>query len=564
MSLHRNYFHTLPVVLFFFLTRMDATTWAKDDSNHNDIDNSFQSTGLALTDETIYEAVDLWNRGGSSKESAQILYGADMGQWNTSLVTRMEKLFQNQTEFQEDIRGWDVSRVTTLKEAFQGATRFNYDLSDWNVAQVTDFGGMFVGAASLEASICWRSIAWTAFVKNMFCGTSGASFDPCCVDEIIAMASCCGNQYCNALCKPHDVHHDVTPPAVDVDETVAFEQSMEGGGENEAQQQPSVPEDEGEEAVAGESTVDSATINNDHSENDDKGNNPTSTNAPTSGGNSNTDNENGVVPSNGDNSNTDTENVVVPSNSDNSNTENENVVEPTNVVVVIASPPSNDFPMDALKTDQETSSAHNGSSGREKGRSKGKVILGFVLTALLVSFMILIAAIFVCRRLQRTDMILDPDSTTMTGKQVPTAEEEEEEENEDEESNAGRRPDPINDTFADTEAPTLADDDVTLGTLPTLGSLPVVQQYFFFTGDTHKNLAATTENANQDFMATTESVAEETFNPLLQFTSLVSGSVAETSYTTPQKGGGEDTRKDEESGLAAIVQWIKSTTKPSP
>lgn len=90
--------------------------------------------------------------------------------------------------------------MTNFQDAFQGASSFTHDLSSWNVVRATNFRSMFEGASSLRVQLCWSSLGWTAFVDDIFCGTAGASFDPCCVDESMVMVSCCGNQACRAFC----------------------------------------------------------------------------------------------------------------------------------------------------------------------------------------------------------------------------------------------------------------------------------------------------------------------------------------------------------------------------
>jgi len=58
----------------------------------------------ALSDATIHNAVKLWINGGpTEKKEIEKLYGNNFGEWNTSLVTDMSALFQNQERFNEGV-----------------------------------------------------------------------------------------------------------------------------------------------------------------------------------------------------------------------------------------------------------------------------------------------------------------------------------------------------------------------------------------------------------------------------------------------------------------------------
>merc|ERR1711957_521112 len=66
--------------------------------------------------------------------------------FDTSLVTNMNYLSFNFSDFNADISSWDVSSVTDMYAMFSGATEFNGALSHWDVSSVTHMGGMFANA----------------------------------------------------------------------------------------------------------------------------------------------------------------------------------------------------------------------------------------------------------------------------------------------------------------------------------------------------------------------------------------------------------------------------------
>ena len=59
----------------------------------------------------LREAVDDWVAG--SKESVRATYGA-IEQWDTSEVTDMSSLFEDNSNFNANISLWDTSRVTNM------------------------------------------------------------------------------------------------------------------------------------------------------------------------------------------------------------------------------------------------------------------------------------------------------------------------------------------------------------------------------------------------------------------------------------------------------------------
>ena len=66
------------------------------------------------TDANIKEAVKDWC---DDSVKATIKYG-HISEWNTSLVTNMKKLFQNKTDFNDDISKWNVKNVTDMSLMF--------------------------------------------------------------------------------------------------------------------------------------------------------------------------------------------------------------------------------------------------------------------------------------------------------------------------------------------------------------------------------------------------------------------------------------------------------------
>mmetsp|Transcript_18154 Transcript_18154/g.41338 ORF Transcript_18154/g.41338 Transcript_18154/m.41338 type:complete len:513 (-) Transcript_18154:885-2423(-) len=72
---------------------------------------------------------------------------------NSREVTRMNSMFQEAQNFNQNISGWDVGGVTNMGSMFYGAFSFNQDISDWDVGKVTNMKSMFYEAYSFNQDI---------------------------------------------------------------------------------------------------------------------------------------------------------------------------------------------------------------------------------------------------------------------------------------------------------------------------------------------------------------------------------------------------------------------------
>ena len=72
-------------------------------------------------------AVDKWIE---DKTTALLVYG-EINTWDTSLITNMSNLFENEATFNDNINGWDTSNVTDMSYMFNNATSFNQDLTNF-------------------------------------------------------------------------------------------------------------------------------------------------------------------------------------------------------------------------------------------------------------------------------------------------------------------------------------------------------------------------------------------------------------------------------------------------
>ena len=99
-----------------------------------------------ITNDNIKDAVNLWC---DNKDEAIKIYG-NIGLWDVSRVTDMSNLFEDKSEFNDDISKWDVSNVTDMSGMFSKAKSFNQTLNNWDVSNVTIMYEMFYNAYSLS------------------------------------------------------------------------------------------------------------------------------------------------------------------------------------------------------------------------------------------------------------------------------------------------------------------------------------------------------------------------------------------------------------------------------
>ncbi len=77
----------------------------------------------------------------------------DLNYINTSDVTDMSGLFENNTTFNGNISKWDTSNTTDTRGVFYKATSFNGDISTWDVSSVTTMSEMFLDATAFNKNI---------------------------------------------------------------------------------------------------------------------------------------------------------------------------------------------------------------------------------------------------------------------------------------------------------------------------------------------------------------------------------------------------------------------------
>ena len=95
-------------------------------------------------------------------------FNQNISSWDVSNVTGMQRMFQNAEAFNQNLSGWDVSSVTTMNAMFNGAIAFNRDLSSWEVDNVTDMWGMFNDATAFNGDLSSWDVSNVTTMQAMF------------------------------------------------------------------------------------------------------------------------------------------------------------------------------------------------------------------------------------------------------------------------------------------------------------------------------------------------------------------------------------------------------------
>ena len=114
----------------------------------------------------LREAVALWLK---NESKARTKYG-HIGEWDTSNVTDMSRMFYNAKNFNEDIGNWDTSSVTDMGWMFRYAEEFNQNIGRWDTSKVTDMIMMFDKAVSFNQGIGGWDTSKVINMRGMFFG----------------------------------------------------------------------------------------------------------------------------------------------------------------------------------------------------------------------------------------------------------------------------------------------------------------------------------------------------------------------------------------------------------
>ena len=133
--------------------------------------NAGENLALVCTS-GITDLSNMFRKMGESANSA----GSGIGNWDTSSVTTIAKIFSNGW-FNQDISNWDVSNVTNMLNAFNGANKFDQDLSGWDTSSVENMSTTFRRAARFKSDISGWNTSSVTDMRNFLKETEDFDHD---------------------------------------------------------------------------------------------------------------------------------------------------------------------------------------------------------------------------------------------------------------------------------------------------------------------------------------------------------------------------------------------------
>jgi hypothetical protein len=132
---------------------------------------SCQATCFESRDE-LRQAVKEYLIDNSPDTSVANKHGWPIGKWCVSNVTDFTGIFENATNFNENLSDWDVSRATSMERMFKMASSFDQPLNSWSVANVMDLRFIFSGASSFNQDLFSWEVSSVISMKSAFFGAA--------------------------------------------------------------------------------------------------------------------------------------------------------------------------------------------------------------------------------------------------------------------------------------------------------------------------------------------------------------------------------------------------------
>lgn len=106
-------------------------------------------------------------------------FTGDLNSWDVSNVQNFGDMFFSADAFNGNLAVWDMSSATNLAGMFFGCTSFNQDIGDWNISQVTGIGQILDGASSFDYELGSWDISSLTSAGSALSGTgmSADSYD---------------------------------------------------------------------------------------------------------------------------------------------------------------------------------------------------------------------------------------------------------------------------------------------------------------------------------------------------------------------------------------------------
>jgi hypothetical protein len=160
----RSYKTLLQAILLASLT-LSAQATAPRDEFTSDFDFK-----CFTSNEELRAAVQRYERYNIVDMDLANEYGWPIGHWCVKGLQDFSAVFEDKTDFNEDISMWDVSSATSLRALFQNALAFQGDrIGMWDTSNVEDMSFLFHGAKAFNAqSIAFWDVTSVTEMNYMF------------------------------------------------------------------------------------------------------------------------------------------------------------------------------------------------------------------------------------------------------------------------------------------------------------------------------------------------------------------------------------------------------------
>ncbi|QIN42865.1 BspA family leucine-rich repeat surface protein [Mycoplasma capricolum subsp. capripneumoniae] len=122
------------------------------------------------------ENLDLWDtkniKNMSSVFENASNFNQDLSKWNTENVTDMSAMFKDAIKFNQPLNKWKVNNVKDMDDMFADAKEFNQDLDKWEISGLANINQMFWDATNFNENITTWDISKVKSLYNTFAGAS--------------------------------------------------------------------------------------------------------------------------------------------------------------------------------------------------------------------------------------------------------------------------------------------------------------------------------------------------------------------------------------------------------
>ncbi len=152
------------------------------------VDGSFQNWDVSLLTRmdlmfngcfVFNKNINTWNTSNcynmNSMFNSASIFNQPLDNWDTSNVEDMGMMFQATNAFNQNINTWNTSNCLTMANMFNRAIVFNQPLDNWDTSNVSDMTGMFMEAPAFNQNINTWNVSGVGSMASMFDCLGGVS-----------------------------------------------------------------------------------------------------------------------------------------------------------------------------------------------------------------------------------------------------------------------------------------------------------------------------------------------------------------------------------------------------